>query len=86
MPRTPPFSEDDLRAAIAEAHTWVDALRFLGYVPKGGNFKTIKRWAEHWGVSAQHFDPHYNRRRVNRARMLPLEEVLVENSGYRAIS
>lgn len=44
MARRIPFSEEDLSAAIAESECWVDVLRFLGYVPKGSNFKTVKKY------------------------------------------
>ncbi len=83
MPRTPPFAEPDLRAAIAEGLCWVDVLRFLGYVPKGSNFKTVKKYASQWEISTDHFDPHAGRRRAGRSRQIPLEKVLVEDSTYR---
>jgi hypothetical protein len=82
MPWVPPFSEDDLRAAIAQAVTWADALRFLGYDIKGANYRTVQRWTREWGISTDHFDPDAGRRRAARTRQTPLEEVLVENSTY----
>lgn len=83
MPRPLPFSEADLRAAVAEAVCWVDVLRFLGYIPKGSNFRTVKKYAGQWNISTEHFDPHAGRRRAGRSRQIPLEDVLVENSTYR---
>ena len=82
MPRTPPFSQVDAQAAIANAHSWSQALRLLGYVPKGCNYRTLQRWARNWDISTDHFDPHLGRRRANRAREIPLDEILVANSGY----
>jgi hypothetical protein len=82
MPRTPPFSEPEARAAIAAASSWSDALRLLGYEPKGCNYRTLQRWAHHWQISVKHFDPNSGRRRAMTSRVIPLEEILVENSPY----
>jgi hypothetical protein len=82
MPRRPPFSEADARAAVDAASCWSDALRFLGYTPRGANYKTLKRWAAHWNIATDHFDPNLGRRRGLVARETPLEELLVANSSY----
>ena len=78
----PPFSESDLREAIAGATCWADTLRALGYEVKGANHRTVQRWAARWGISTDHFDPNLARRRASKARVTPLEEALVENSTY----
>ena len=83
MPRQIPFSEADLRAAIAGSLTWADALRALGYAPKGSNYETLKRWAAIWEISTDHFDPNAARALRTRARAIPLDQVMVENSPYR---
>lgn len=82
MPQDPPFSEADLRAAIEQSVSWADVLRFLGYKVKGANYRTLQRYARRWGIATDHFDPNAARRRANRARRIPLEEVLVEGSAY----
>jgi hypothetical protein len=82
MSQLPPFSEADLRAAIERATCWADALRYLGYVVKGANYRTLQTYASRWNIATEHFDPHGGRRRANRAREIPLEQVLVENSTY----
>jgi HNH endonuclease len=82
VPRTPPFAESDARAAIAEADSWSEALRLLGYQSKGCNYRTLQRWTRHWEISTDHFDPNLGRRRGNAAREIPIEEILVENSTY----
>lgn len=82
MTWTPPFSEADLRAAMATAISWAETLRLLGYTPKGGNHRTVQRWAARWQISSEHFNPQEGRRRSSRDRAKPLEEVLTENSTY----
>lgn len=82
MPWPPPFSQSDLRDAIAVATCWADTLRALGYEVKGANHRTVQRWAAIWGISTDHFDPNLARRRASKARAIPLEAALVENSSY----
>jgi hypothetical protein len=83
--RPPRFTEDELRAAIAAARSWSQALRLLQYRSAGGNWKTLKKYAELWGISTDHFDAHAasveGLRRRHKASV-PLSDVLVENSTY----
>ena len=83
MPWPPPFSEQDLRAAISQSLTWAGAMRLLGYEAKGANYRTLQRWAKIWGITTEHFDPSVGRRAANAARVKALDEVMVENSTYR---
>ena len=82
MPWPPPFSEEHLRAAIAQSLTWAATLRALGYEVKGANYRTVQRWARIWGIPTDHFDPSVARRSANAARVKPLVEVMVEDSTY----
>jgi transposase-like protein len=82
VPSRPPFSETDLRAAIDQAECWSDALRLLGYQPKGHNYRTLKRYVSAWNISTAHFDPNAGRRRAGPTQRTPLEDVLVQNSTY----
>ncbi|MFL5824015.1 MAG: hypothetical protein ACJ764_11295 [Solirubrobacteraceae bacterium] len=82
MSHDSPFSEADLRSAIAEAICWSDAMRTLGYEPKGHNYRTLKRYVREWGISTEHFDPNTGRKRAGLSRRIPLNEILVENSTY----
>jgi hypothetical protein len=67
---------------VSNAECWSDALRLLGYQPKGHNYRTLKRYIKMWGVSTDHFDPNIARSRAAKSRKTPLEEVLVKNSSY----
>jgi hypothetical protein len=81
----PAYTKAQLREAIAESRSWAESLRKLGLRDAGGNFKTIQRHAQAWGVSTDHFDPNAARKlALRRANPLPrLEDVLVENSAYK---
>lgn len=79
---TPPFSEGDARAAIANAECWADALRLLGYPVRGANYRTLQAYARRWGIATDHFHPHAGRKRASAAQQIPLDKVLVENSTY----
>jgi hypothetical protein len=82
MRHVEPFSEGDLRAAIAQGLCWADALRYLGYEAKGHNYRTVKKWAAQWDIPTEHFDPTARTNRSARSREVPISEVLVENSTY----
>jgi hypothetical protein len=73
------FTEEQARAAIARATNWAEALRMLGMCYSGGNPRTLKKYAEIWGISTNHFDPAIARRRAMRRRARPIEELLVED-------
>jgi hypothetical protein len=83
--RTPRFTEEEARAAIALADCWAAALRLLGMRVAGGNHKTLQKWASIWEISTEHFDMAAVRARTPR-RALPLEEILIEGSNYKRSS
>jgi hypothetical protein len=79
MARKPRYEEHQAREAIAASVTWSGALRRLGMRPAGGNFRTLRRYAEEvWGISTAHFDESGDRRSGPRPTRLPLEQLLVE--------
>jgi hypothetical protein len=80
--RRPRFTEEQLREAIAASVSWADTLRRLEYRSAGGNWKTLKKYAELWSVSTAHFDPDAVRLRAFRNPPTPLEQILVEDSTY----
>ena len=83
MPRTPTYAEQEVRAAVASARSLSDALKYLGLRVAGGNFGTLKRLIDRYGISTEHFDPNWsNRGRMPTRRQIPLEAVLVERSTY----
>jgi hypothetical protein len=85
VPRPRSFTPDELRAAVAGARSFSDALRRLGLRPAGGNFGTLHKYCALWDVSTDHFDQaavireHLERRR---AAATPLAEIMVRHSTY----
>jgi hypothetical protein len=80
----PAYTRAQLEEAIAASISWAEALRRVGLRDAGGNFRTIQRHARAWGISTTHFDSNAARERTFRERRpaRPLDELLVENSGY----
>lgn len=58
------------------------ALRALGLRAAGGNFGTLKRLIERYGLTTDHFDPAWVLRGPQIRRRIPLEEILVSKSSY----
>jgi len=76
----PSYSEDDVRAAVAQSQSHAQVLRVLDLCPTGGNTAHLKRWLAHWQISTEHFDARALRSPTPVAT--PLGEILVERSTY----
>jgi hypothetical protein len=74
------FTEAEVRAAVAASLSFAETLRRLGLGPTGGNWKTLRRYADERGISTAHFDPYASSRGI-RART-PLAQILVVDSTY----
>lgn len=80
----PAFTEAELRTAVEASRSFAETLRRLGYCPTGGNPRTVRKWAERWAISIEHFDPRAAQREAmaHRGRSLPLAQILIEHSTY----
>ncbi len=79
----PRYAEDQARAAIASSATYTEALRRLGMRAAGGNFATLRKYADElWRIPTDHFDPGRGYRRSAARRARPLADVTVEASSY----
>jgi hypothetical protein len=74
------YTEAQAREAIAASHSWAESLRELGLCPSGGAWRVLKKYAELWGISTDHFDPARNRETNLKTKKRPMEELLVANS------
>ncbi len=82
MARGGRYTEEDVRSAVASARTATEALRLLGLRAAGGNHRTLKKLIQRYEISTAHFDPSAGRRSEARSRLIPLFEILVEESKY----
>jgi hypothetical protein len=78
----PRYTEQDVRDAVTGSRSLSDALRTLGLRAAGGNFRTLKRLIERYGISTEHMDPNWVLRGDRPRRTIPLERVMVESSSY----
>jgi hypothetical protein len=76
------YSEEQAREAIASSYSWAESLRKLGLCPSGGAWRVLKKYADLWSISTEHFDPSRCIEGNLRLPARPLDEVLVENSTY----
>jgi hypothetical protein len=76
------YSESEIRDAVGQSRSLADALRRLGLRPVGGNYKTLRRYIERYGISTDHLDPNWTRRSGFQRSATPLSEILVERSTY----
>jgi hypothetical protein len=80
----PRYTEEQARAAIAASRSYTEVLRRLGMRAAGGNYRTIRRYAEEvWRIPVDHFDPDAVRRAGLGRPTTPLEHVLVDGSTYQ---
>jgi predicted nucleic acid-binding Zn ribbon protein len=80
--RGPKFTREEANDAIAQSKSWTEALRKLNYCPSGGNPATLKKYADLWEISTDHFDPYAGVMDRLRKPKRSLEEILVRNSTY----
>lgn len=76
------YTEEEVRAAVAESPSLTCALRRLGLRPAGGNHKTLRKLIERYDISTEHFNKNWVLRGPRSRNAIPLDEVLVENSHY----
>jgi hypothetical protein len=82
MPRTPRYTEAEVRDAVENSPSLAEALRRLGLRPAGGNHRTLRKLIERYGISIDHFDPNWALRYERRRTAVPLQEILIEHSTY----
>jgi len=78
----PRYSEQQAREAVAASLSYSEALRRLDLGPTGGNWRTLRLWAERWEIATDHFDPNAGNAAAARTRARPLDEILVRGSTY----
>jgi hypothetical protein len=76
-------SEQEARDAIVASLSYAEALRRLGMRAAGGNWRTLRKYAEEvWSISTDHFDPGRSQNEALRQPPKPLSDVLIRGSTY----
>jgi len=75
------YTEEQAREAIGSSYSWAESLRKLGLCSTGGGWRVLKKYAEIWGISTNHFDLTRAREGHMQFQKRPIEELLVEDSN-----
>lgn len=76
------YTDDDVRAAVANSKSLAEALRKLGLRPAGHNRRTLWRLIERLEIPTDHLDRNWANRCERPRTATPLVEILVEGSTY----
>jgi HNH endonuclease len=82
MPRQPRYTEHEVREAVASSRSMAQALTVLGLRAAGGNFRTLKKLIDDYGIPIDHFWPKWTTHPAVPRTAMPLGEILVEHSRY----
>lgn len=85
MSKSTKYNDEDIIKAVKNNLSRANALRDLGLVATGGNYKTIDQAIKRLKLDTSHFtgQGHLKGKNHNWAKKIPLDEILVENSTYR---
>ncbi len=79
------YKEEDVRRAVSESNSVKECLQKLNNRAAGGNYRTLYKYCEKWNIdisSLKSFDLKKRNFFVKKAKKVPLEKILVENSGF----
>lgn len=74
------YTEEQAREAIGSSYSWAESLRKLGLCSTGGGWRVLKKYAEIWAISIDHFDAARAREEHPQFQRRPIAELLVEKS------
>lgn len=79
-------SFEEVRSAVLNAHSYRQALINLNIIPKGGNYKIIKRLIKEYNIDISHFKGHgWNKGLTLKSNpKISLDDILIENSSYQS--
>lgn len=87
MKREKRYTDEDFKKAVQESLSYSGVCRLIGLSPKGGNLNTVKNKIATMGLDISHFTfQSWNKGLTSEQhpsiRKRPIEEILVENSGW----
>jgi hypothetical protein len=86
------YEENELREKVKNSHSMANLLSLYGIIPAGGNYATMYRQLKHFNIDTLHWGDSKKRmgwlkgKTHNWSPKIPLEEILVKNSTYGAMS
>lgn len=82
MPWTPRYTQDQAQRAIESSSSWAEVMDALGYGYFGNNIKTVRRWAEKWGISVDHLPQRSGRNARHRHTSAELAEAVAASRSW----
>lgn len=81
------YTEEAFKNAVKESKSYSGVCRLIGLTPKGGNLNTVKKKIKEMGLDVSHFtfqgwSKGLTSDENTSIKKKPIEEVLVENSGW----
>lgn len=84
--RNKKFTKEEIENIIKESSSIADVCRKCGWLPKGDNYKTVRRYIKEYDIDTSHFNPHATNIN-NRLKSIPvksLNEILTIDSYYQS--
>lgn len=81
------YSKELIEEAVKDALSIAQVCRNLGLKPVGGNYKTVTRKMEEFGIDSSHFTGQsWNKglKHIPETSIFPLEDILKENISYKS--
>lgn len=79
-------TKEDYIIAIKSSKNYAEALRKLGIIDKGGNYRIIKNAAEKYDIDLSHFKREaWNKgKKIEKPKKQDIKKILVKNSCYQS--
>lgn len=74
------WEEDKVKESVLNSCSLSQTLIKLGLVPRGANFRTLKKYIDKYSVDVSHFAPHRSTRKMPERFLL--KNILKENISY----
>lgn len=78
------ISEEQFKKLVSESFSKAGVIKKLSLEPRGANYKAFNKLVKKWNVDISHFtgQGHLKNKTHNWAKVIPLSDILVENSNY----
>ena len=79
------FTKEEIESIIKESSSIADVCRKCGWLPKGDNYKTVRRYIKDYDIDTSHFNPHATNinNKLKGVVVKSLDEILTIDSYYQ---